>query len=378
MSFFPADPKNYRPAKVIFRVDVLREADRAVQEGLGGYENRHELINDLVEQGLIGLRYPDGEQPMAPTALSEGEARMAPGQNGAASTRRQAGESAREMPAVLPFSPDASAARIEAPDEPGVAIKNHLAKVPNEPMFGMHNRDAPSAWALGRLATEAADGPVPLSSFYEKVTEEAWTLAARLSPLNESGKPKLAVMLPRNPEKPQAADEGFRAFALGQVARKPDDDGKLAAWGPFYQWGAVGIVGDPRKPEIGLTEAGWELLNELDGLDFSLPHGEEIAERFLGYLERHARSDLWGFQMALDGAADGLGRVEMADFFAERLTADFSAVEWKGSVAESVASGYISRARAWGLVEPKLKDRKYPLTAAGSKMLERFASATAA
>jgi hypothetical protein len=240
-------------------------------------------------------------------------------------------------------------------------------------MFGMHNRDAPSAWALARLAAEAFDGPVPLGDFYEKATEDAWKLAARLVPLEVRGEPKLAVMLPRNANKPQSASDGFRAFALGQVARKPAD-GKLAAWGPFYQWAAVGIVGDPKNPEIGLTESGWELVKLFNGLDFALPHGDEIAQRFLAHLEQHAPADHWGFRTALEGAGQDAGRVELSKYFAKRLPDDFSDAEWKGSVADSVASGYVSRARAWGLIEMKLAGGKYSLTSVGGETLKKLSA----
>lgn len=181
-------------------------------------------------------------------------------------------------------------------------------------------------------------------------------------------------MLPRNPEKPQSADEGFRAFAMGQVARKPDEDGRLVAWGPFYQWGVVGIVGDPQSPEIGLTDAGWNLVEVFDGLDFSLPHDEEIARMFLQHQQQHAAPDLWGFRTALESAARGAGRVQMNEYFRTRLSADYSHGEWKASVAESVASGYVSRARAWGLLEPKLHEGTYHLTASGQQVLDEFAA----
>lgn len=376
MSFFPINPTQYRPSKILFQIEVLREIDRAVQEGLGGYTNRHELVNDMVEQGLIGLRYPDGEAPLPPQALSDAEAKAAARSNGSGNSvevRAAAEKSAETMPEVNPIG-DLSETHIESPPTLGAVVRNELARIPDEPMFGMHNRDAPTAWALARLASEAADGPIHLSRFYEAITEEAWRLAAQLAPFEAKGNMKLAVMMPRNPEKPQSATQGFRAFALGQVARKPDDDGKLVAWGPFYQWGAVGIVDDVKDPKIGLTESGWKLVQVFEGLDFSLPHNDKIALRFLSHLEKHAPADRWGFRTALDGAAERLGRIGMSEYFLQRLTTDFSDTEWKDSVADSVASGYVSRARAWGLVEPKLLDRKYALTVAGENAVRKFSA----
>lgn len=365
MNFFPTDPKQYRPTKLVLRIDVLREMDRAIQEGFGGFTNRHELANEFIEQGLINLRYPDGETPVEPTAKNRS--------NGAShsTTAQAAVEQTTVMPKVEPLS-DIGQTRIAVPTETGAVVENKLAAPERGPMFGMHNRDAPSAWALGRLSEEAKEGPIRLEAFYEKVTSEAWALATQLEAFETKGGPKLAVMLPRNPAKPQSAAEGFRAFGLGGVARKANAEGKLPTSGPFFQWGAVGLVGSRKELKIGLTESGWKLVKVFDGLDFSIPHPEAIAERFLTHLGEHAPADLWGFRTALEGAANGDGRVAMNEYFRKRLDDDYSEIEWKGSVAESVASGYVSRARAWGLMELKLAEGNYALTPAGEKLLSEF------
>lgn len=370
---FPTDIVKYRPSKIIFRVDVLREIDRAVDEGVGGYVNRHELVNDLVEQGLIDLRYPGGQspEPSGETAWARLATPSAePNGNGAPSEAAESSEalSGSNSPDEL-FS-----LRIKAPRQRGVIVENELARISTEPMFGMHNRDAPTAWALARLASEAMDGPVSLADFYERTTDAAWRLGAQLARLEQKGAQKLAIMLPRNAEKPQSAAAGFRAFALGQVASKPED-GMLTAWGPFYQWGAVGIVGDIEQPKIGLTDSGWELVGLFDDLGFALPHDGAIAWGFLAHLREYAAPDLWGLLAALEGAAHGLGRVEMSEWFRLGLDEDFTETEWKNSVAESVASGYVSRCRAWGLLEPKLERGQYKLTPAGRKALDDYSDA---
>ncbi|HEU4461235.1 MAG TPA: hypothetical protein VFR75_01455, partial [Solirubrobacterales bacterium] len=229
----------------------------------------------------------------------------------------------------------------------------------------------PSAWALSRLAEATAEAPVRTAAFYQQVAEEAWALADRVSAMEEPGGPRLAVMLPRNREKPQSADDGFRAFALGAIARRPNEAGKLVVSGPFFQWKAAALLGDVADPSIAMTEAGWELLRILDGIDFSLPHPEETATAFLGYLRVHAKEDFWGFRAALEAAAGGAGRVGTNEYFLKRLSADYPDVTWKESVADSVASGYVSRAREWGLIALKLKERKYVLTPAGERALDQ-------
>ena len=64
----------------------------------------------------------------------------------------------------------------------------------------------------------------------------------------------------------------------------------------------------------------------------------------------------------------------MNEHFHERLSVDYPDVEWRASVAASVASGYVSRAREWGLLTPKLQERKYALTPAGKRHLDQAAT----
>jgi hypothetical protein len=382
MSFLPMDSKNYRPAKLLVKVDILRELDRIVQEGLAGYTNRHELVNDLLEQGVIDLRYGDENAeaerggPNPTKRADEILHSRSSGGSGRPSTAQT------EYPERLGQKPARGDGVFDTPIvslvNRGLAVENELARISDEPLFGLHNRDAPTAWALARLAEAAKDSPVPLEEFYEAVTDEAWNLADQLKHVEAENGQKLTVMLPRNRSKPQSAAEGFRAFALGHVARKPDEDGRLAAWGPFYQWNAVAVVGDLKDPQIALTEAGWHLLEVFDGLAFSIPHDPNVARRFLAYLQHHARADLWGFCTVLEGAARGAGRIQMMEYFRARLLDDFTVTMWKESVAASIAQGYVSRARAWGLMEPKMLDSAYRATAAGRRALDDFSDAPVA
>src|SRR4051812_38287311 len=112
MNFFPADPTKYRPVKLILQVEVTREMDRAIQEGLGGYSNRHELANELLEQGLINLRYPEGDEPAPPTAQSESESK-ASSKNGSGASTSATREPAILMPSVGDI--DKSFTLVEAP-----------------------------------------------------------------------------------------------------------------------------------------------------------------------------------------------------------------------------------------------------------------------
>jgi hypothetical protein len=130
---------------------------------------------------------------------------------------------------------------------------------------------------------------------------------------------------------------------------------------------------------IGMTDAGWELLEALDGLDFGLPHDEQIARRFLGHLNTHATADMWGFREVLDAIASGVGRNELREHFRARLTKDYPTEKvYTESVAESTAQGYLSRARAWGMVSPGLTEHRYGLTQFGATVLDELNNGTLA
>ena len=50
-------------------------------------------------------------------------------------------------------------------------------------------------------------------------------------------KVKLTALFPTNIAKAQAAEAGFQAFAIGELARRPNDDGTIKAAGPLFLWG---------------------------------------------------------------------------------------------------------------------------------------------
>jgi hypothetical protein len=376
MGILDEDPRKVRPIKVLERVDHLREVDRAISEELGGFTNRHDFYSEAAQRLLIDLRYGDPDSETASSADPEAERNGRGAEAEAKEVVDRARVRDRPERGSLPLR-DIAETRITAPEERGMVAVNLLADAPAEPLFGMHNADAPSFWALRRLAEAAATAPVSAAEFYDEATEEAWKLGRLLAMFEKPGL-KLTRILPRNENKPQSAEEGFRAFALGHIARKPQEHGRLAAWGPFYQWGVAALMASPSRPEIGVTEAGWELLEAIDGIDFGLPHDPEIAERFFEFLKRRVAHDLWGFQVVFEGAERGDGRVEMSSWVLERMRASFPDGEWKESVAASYAQGYVSRSRLWGLMEPKLIDSKYQLTDLGRRMLERYGTAVAA
>jgi hypothetical protein len=60
----------------------------------------------------------------------------------------------------------------------------------------------------------------------------------------------------------------------------------------------------------------------------------------------------------------------------EDLVAQFVA-EWGGSMAQTNVSGYVSRAREWGLIQPSLVDGRYTLTEHGRGELSQVFSGVA-
>ena len=98
------------------------------------------------------------------------------------------------------------------------------------PIFGMHNRDYPSLWAARRLCDVTRDGPRSYEDAVRAVLADAWAMGRRLTALDKLVAGKPSAMFPTNEEKRQSTEDGFRAFAIGHVAKAPDgraDDATL-------------------------------------------------------------------------------------------------------------------------------------------------------
>jgi hypothetical protein len=350
------EPRKHRPIRTIMRVDLVREMDQALDERLGGHEDRHELMNEAVQQYLVELRTAGGNTGDAvaePTAAEE---------TAAIEEKPPAWVA---VPDVEPIT-DLDQTAILLPDRQPVLVENEAAHVRRDPLLGLHNADVATIAALCHLAELTADAPVPVKVYYQEATDRARELAAALGPYERRHEAKLSALLPSNFAKAQAAARGYQAFALGHIAKEPSKDGKLDAWGPLYLWEVAGLINDGGEIKVGVTAAGWKLLEELDGLTFERPHSHEHARRFLSHLSKHAHPDLWGFRTLLDALARGIGRVELNTHFLGQW-------DWKETVARSVAQGYIARGREWGLVAPKLVERRYEMTTFGREIRKTLA-----
>lgn len=363
-----APNEDVRLVRILAPGGLLREVDKLVHQGRGGYQTRQEFFLDAIENQVLEVKYsgaangarglpvdrptretPEPERPTNGTSDGEASARREAPQPPALAN----GESVRMLI-------DFSETELHTPVR-GPVLETGLAVAPDEPLFGLHNRDYPSIWAAHQLVRQTEDGFVLLQKYLETAVNEAWRFAESLKELDKQTSVKLTALLPKNLAKPQSAEESFKAFAIGVLAKTPLEDGKLRASGPLYTWRVAQVRREGEALGVGLTEAGYDLLERLDGISLRLPHEPEFAERFLDFLRQHAPADAAGFHYLLDVVPEGLTRVELADRFKDWRP------DWSDTEANTYAAAYVARAREWGLLEQKLVDRRYALTEFGER-----------
>jgi len=335
--------QDLRVVRFLLPIDLVRKMDRLLAANTAGYQTRHEFAKDALEAMILELTYgtvPDEQMSLEAPAPREFE---------------------RARSSQM-LSIDLAATVLRAPSK-GAAIEPGAASVQNEPMFGLHNRDYPSVWAAHFLAGITPNGPVQADRFFEEVTHEAWRFAEGLAALEKRGEAKLAALFPKNRDNPQAAEDVFRTFAVGGYARK---DGTLTAWGPLFAWRICSLQETRDEILVGLTDEGYRLLRELDGLSLELPHSPQLADRFFDHLQRLAPEDWWGFVQVLRSVAREPTREQMvADFRRERSM-------WKENQAATYAAGYLARAREWGLVATKQVKGRYALSDFGRAWADKI------
>lgn len=269
-----------------------------------------------------------------------------------------------------------------------------------QPLFGLHNRDYPSIWALRLLAEATSEGPVLWSEFASgleltaRALGEALRLLDQMKIPGESRRPGLryATAFP-NPGKARKSlgqwiptnreDRKVRLhpFVKNNVARIQGGGhtfGGPEARGPLARWGAVAFDQSGRDYTLGVTSAGFELLGLTEGLSLELPHRADHAERFLRYLCENSPGDAAGFLKVMkvigdsSPGRDDLIRANKAFFegFLEK-----PGREQDLRYAGTMTQGYVARGREWGLIDPdqKLADdgkrKLYELTKLGGDLL---------
>lgn len=390
MTDHSATTNDLRLIRVLLPASLMREVDELVLSGRGGYGSRQEFLFDAVQNQLLEVKHGPTEagqlhidrnlesletgqdiHPLEKSAQQD-RGRSSNGSTSVTSTDAEQSETPAVPPALggAPIEPltEVSQTALVAPPR-GAVAETGVARLRKEPLFGLHNRDYPSIWVAQLLAQLSQDQPMPMPAFIEEATRQAWRYAHSLLDLETQTKIKLTALFPTNTAKPQSAEAGFRAFAIGTIARKQNADGSFDTSGPLFAWQLCQLVKPNGTLHIALTEAGWELLEALDGLTLEWPHESEFAERFFDHLRRHAPWDWAGFEQVLGAISELPTRDELVESFIRWQP------EWSETVANTNSAGFVARGREWGLIAPKLDERRYALTKLGRAVLEERAGA---
>lgn len=339
-----------RIMRIALPVHLIRQMDEVILAGIGGYSTRAEFIVDAISERVLELTISDVEDAGAPA--------QAPwsGQT----TVREAGVASPTLgPVAISLARTTELTSTSAGFV--IASDQRIDQREGVPLFGMHNRDYPSLWALDYLAGQSMERPVAAESFYRGVTAAAWKFGEWLASLPKVQTNQLTALFPTNPEKKKSSEAGFRSFAIGDYRRHPN--GAYKTTGPLFEWQVIGIMaGHDQQPMLGLTEPGWALLTHMSGISIEQPHPARVSERFLDHLRQFAPMDWKGFMAVMAAiGSEGATRQQVLEHMAEAWP------DWSQNEVSTNAAGYVARAREWGLVEPKQVNSKYHLTRFGSE-----------
>jgi hypothetical protein len=330
--------------RVPIPVSLIREMDAAIISGQGGYTTRAEFIVDAIQERVLELAFETedaGPPPELATALLPEQAQPM------AETSLSTAKDAEFASTALP-----------APSGGNVVERSDYAPPENAVLFGLHNRDYPSLWALSKLATWTGETPISLEEYYTRICEEAWQFGDVLSAIERRAGRKLTALFPTNREKRKSAETAFRSFAIGGLRQT---GGSSSTTGPLFEWQVAALTpNDDGKPLIGTTALGRTLLTSVSGMTVHEPHPVSSARAFLAHLSRHAQADWAGLAETLRAIGqDGSTRPQVLHHLSNAWP------ELSESAISTNATGYLARAREWGLAEPKQTNSLYHLTPLG-------------
>ncbi|AZG47182.1 ribbon-helix-helix domain-containing protein [Gordonia insulae] len=337
---------DHRVMRIPLPVPLIREMDAVIIQGIGGYATRAEFIVDAIQERILELSVEETEDAGPPPRQEE-----EPGAQPYESTVRKTipVTSRKDRPTTV-LSPPVAGYVVPAAGD--------LSRPESRALFGLHNRDYPSLWALTKLAALAAEGPIPVEDYVTDVLREAWRFGELLLATEKDTGAKCTALFPTNSDKRKPAETGFRSFALGDY--RVDGD-VYSTNGPLYEWRVAGLtMGESHEPRVGLTGAGWDLLRGIAGISVEEPHPYNAARVFFEHLANFAPEDWRGFTEII--SAIGSGGASRQDVLAHVAQAWPS---WTNNEVSTNAAGYIARAREWGLIEPKQTKSKYHLTPLG-------------
>ena len=393
-----ADREPGRLVRVRFPSALLKQIEDFLEAGVGGYTDRSELVVDAVRERLLelGETFAFMPRPHVPTgatatneivkswtesmlAAKERSPKMAEliGQllrdtleKSPPLLEEWTGGDASPVPKIDMWLSGVHQAVIPLEDA-AIVLDGVLSPIesrddiPQEgPLFGLHNRDFPSLWALAELGRFTAEGPIPYSEFMTEVADRAWRYGEILVGLERQGIRGLTTLFPTNPDKREASKGRFLNFGVGEA--KATEGGWITR-GPLFQWGVAGIVVTEGVGCIGVTSLGTQLIGEVVGLTPDVPHLRQSAVGFAEFLRVSAPDDWWGFQRLLTAVGTGAStRDEVARHFHGSRFGD----NWNKNQVSTNAAGYVARAREWGFLEQKQQDGRYVLTDLGHEQFE--------
>jgi hypothetical protein len=355
------------------RVPLLRRIDRLIRQGLVPFDSPEEFVEEAVRRLVVEMEAR--QRPLFDVAEDRWDQprmsverdqlwRATPSSDRLMEAPRRA-EGVRLSPkdwarlaveaGVEPIF-DAQETALAAP-QPGVVFDTPDGVVADEPLFGLHNRDYPSLWAVARLCEWTRHEPIPLREFRSRATDEAARFSLSLQALETrrpKGQPRLTALFPR-PTLPFDAREPSRTYvemtrgggafeqaALGSVHRDTGSS-ELRLHGPLFAWRLAAL--DRTRPDglLAPTELAYSLLRSLGGITIEMPHERDHAYAFFEHLRHHAQGDWQAFTLLISGIADRIPRDELVERFKRRF-------RWRGSVPQTNFQGYLGRAREWGIV----------------------------
>jgi hypothetical protein len=329
-----------RVVRVPLPAEQIRRMDQLILDGAGGFLTRTEFIREAIESQIVELTYP-----AAPNELGVSEA---PAQLSVAS-----------KPAPRGLEPEKV---VLGGLSRGVTVDGVGFRAVDEPLFGLHNRDFPSLWALGVLARDAHDGPVDMDDFMRNVTERAWRVGGQLEDLAvATGRRGVTALFPTNQAKYRQASDAFREFAVGRLEKGSQCP---VGRGPLFAWRVAAVESGDNGCRIGVTSQGWDLLEALGGLTVDEPHRRDHAEAFLAHVQAYGPADYAALRIVVEVASRGVTRAELVDGVSAAIPG------WRDSVASTNASGYVARAREWGLLEARQSAGRYAATEFGMAFVE--------
>lgn len=337
-----------RIMRIPIPVPLIREMDAVILKGVGGYATRAEFIVDAIQERILELSVEsieDAGPPPAPQIDAPSAALVADPVTQQASSST----STVSMPMTALSAPATGFVVSEVDD---------LNRPEGRALFGLHNRDYPSLWALTKLASLTVEQPTPIEDYFTDVLKEAWRFGDLLLAIEKHSGTKCTALFPTNPEKRKPAEMGFRSFAVGDY--RTDGDA-YATSGPLFEWRLIGLTaGERHAPRVGLTDAGWKLLAGVTGISVEEPHPPAAAKVFFSHVSGHAPEDWRGFTEIIRAIGpDGATRQDVLNHVATVWTS------WTDNEVSTNSAGYIARAREWGLVESKQTKSHYHLTPLG-------------